>query len=71
MQINKAWLWAAGGIALIWIIDKIYYNIMLQKIQDAANNPNIKAFLDTIAYSEGTIHIGDNGYNVFFGRRYI
>lgn len=36
-------------------------------VQDAAQDPNVKAFLDTIAYSEGTIHIGDNGYNVFLG----
>ena len=35
--------------------------------QNALQNPNVKAFLDTIAYSEGTIHIGDNGYNVFLG----
>lgn len=30
-------------------------------------NPNRKAFLDMIAYSEGTINIGDDGYNCLFG----
>ena len=30
-------------------------------------NPNRKAFLDMIATSEGTIHLGDNGYNVVVG----
>lgn len=29
--------------------------------------PNQKAFLDTIAYSEGTKGVGDDGYNVLFG----
>jgi muramidase (phage lysozyme) len=28
---------------------------------------NRKAFLDTIAFSEGTSHLGDNGYNVVVG----
>ncbi len=28
---------------------------------------NRKAFLDMIAVSEGTAHLGDNGYNVLFG----
>jgi muramidase (phage lysozyme) len=28
---------------------------------------NRSAFLDTIATSEGTIHLGDNGYNVLVG----
>lgn len=31
------------------------------------NMKNIKAFLDTIAYAEGTYSKGDNGYNVLFG----
>lgn len=30
-------------------------------------NPNRKAFLDMIAVSEGTAHIGNNGYNVIVG----
>lgn len=30
-------------------------------------NTNVKAFLDTIAVSEGTAYIGDNGYNVIVG----
>jgi len=30
-------------------------------------NPNRKAFLDMIAFSEGTAHLGDNGYNVLVG----
>jgi muramidase (phage lysozyme) len=30
-------------------------------------NVNEKAFLDTIAYSEGTYGIGDDGYNVLVG----
>lgn len=30
-------------------------------------NQNRRAFLDTIAYSEGTAKLGDNGYNVLFG----
>ena len=29
--------------------------------------PNIKAFLDMLASSEGTIYLGDNGYNVLVG----
>lgn len=29
--------------------------------------PNQKAFLDMIAVSEGTYHLGDNGYNVLVG----
>lgn len=28
---------------------------------------NLKAFLDTISFSEGTKDIGDDGYNVLFG----
>lgn len=28
---------------------------------------NLKAFLDTLAFSEGTKGVGDNGYNVLFG----
>jgi len=28
---------------------------------------NMKAFLDMLAFSEGTINIGDNGYNVIVG----
>jgi muramidase (phage lysozyme) len=30
-------------------------------------SPNQKAFLDMIAVSEGTAHLGDNGYNVLVG----
>lgn len=30
---------------------------------------NVRAFLDMIAYSEGTARAGDNGYNVMFGGR--
>jgi muramidase (phage lysozyme) len=30
---------------------------------------NLSAFLDTIAFSEGTINLGDNGYNVMCGGR--
>ena len=30
-------------------------------------NVNLKAFLDMIATSEGTINLGDNGYNVIVG----
>ena len=30
-------------------------------------NPKIKAFLDLIAFSEGTKGKGDNGYNVIVG----
>lgn len=30
-------------------------------------NPNLKAFLDTIAVSEGTYGLGDDGYNVLVG----
>lgn len=30
-------------------------------------NPNLKAFLDLIAFSEGTLYQGDNGYNVIVG----
>lgn len=30
-------------------------------------NRNRKAFLDMIAFSEGTSHLGDNGYNVLVG----
>lgn len=30
---------------------------------------NIKAFLDMIAFAEGTINLGDNGYNVIVGGR--
>jgi len=30
-------------------------------------SPNLKAILDTIATSEGTINRGDNGYNVLVG----
>lgn len=29
--------------------------------------PNIQAFLDTIAFSEGTFGEGDNGYNILVG----
>jgi muramidase (phage lysozyme) len=32
-------------------------------------NANLKAFLDTIAHSEGTKDIGDDGYNVIVGSR--
>ena len=31
------------------------------------HNPRVRAFLDTIAYAEGTLH--DNGYNVLLGGR--
>ena len=30
-------------------------------------SPNVQAFLDMIAWCEGTIDIGDNGYNCLFG----
>lgn len=30
-------------------------------------NKNVLALLDTLAYSEGTINKGDDGYNVLFG----
>lgn len=30
---------------------------------------NLSAFLDTIAYSEGTKGLGDNGYNILVGSR--
>jgi len=30
-------------------------------------NANRKAFLDAIAFSEGTAHLGDNGYDVLVG----
>jgi muramidase (phage lysozyme) len=30
-------------------------------------DPNLKAFLDTIATSEGTYGCGDDGYNVIVG----
>lgn len=35
-----------------------------KKVPGSTLDKNIKAFLDTIAKSEGTIDLGDNGYNV-------
>ena len=32
-------------------------------------SPNVKAFLSTIAYSEGTKDLGDDGYNVVVGSK--
>ncbi len=36
-------------------------------VDDATAARNVRAFLDTIAYAEGTAGRGDNGYNILFG----
>jgi lysozyme len=38
-------------------------------VDDATAETNLRAFGDTVAYSEGTAQLGDRGYNVMFGGR--
>jgi muramidase (phage lysozyme) len=40
-----------------------------QKLQGYLGNPRVQAFLDTIAYSEGTLN--KDGYNTLFGHGYF
>ena len=65
---TKGWIFGAGLLILMYMLGRKAKNALdTSTDQTALQNPNVKAFLDTIAYSEGTIHIGDNGYNVFLG----
>jgi tape measure domain-containing protein len=38
-----------------------------QELSQHLNNPLVKAFLDTIAYAEGTANMPNKGYNTLFG----
>lgn len=47
--------------------EQLYSTIDIQDVATANLDPKVKAFLDMIAYSEGTINYGkSNGYNVMF-----
>src|SRR6185437_6191763 len=53
-------------------IREVFSVVQLDKVMarisaNAAGGENVLAFLDTIAHSEGTAGIGDDGYNVLVG----
>ena len=56
--------------AFIQLVDcyKQFVDVNEDVVQDDQQQKNLKAFLDTIAYAEGTIKFGNqNGYNVIVG----
>ena len=41
------------------------------RLEALVDNPNVRSFLDTIAYSEGTYGKGNDGYDIGFGTKQV